>query len=528
MGEIMQKAFTKPEQIKLLEHPHIDYVSKRVVRFSTVIRDEIKLSCKSSPDIRAALRQHNIPEYIITTRRVHNLYTRYVSGRSTKDSMPRKYFSDIEIKNLEAIEVIIKVNKSTITYSPEFKVEIASCPTLTDARTLFNKYEIPIDIIGDRRFENAYYRLRDQKRKKGNASFSNEQRGRKAGIESFQYSNLTDSEKVSLLEKRLTDRDEEVAFLKKYMPSLPVSKIKNKHWYEAIKMALDEDGCYVPYRLCKAAGVDSSGYYRYIERIISPCDKHFKDAMILADITHLQTKHKMKLGYRQITMQLNILYVQVGFDKVNSKRILRLMRENRLLSDIRSINPHKHIWKATVEDKVSPNKLKRDFKTGIPLEKLLTDITYLPCAFGWSYLSAVKDSVTNEIVTYTVKDNMKLPLSLEIAEGLAKIKLAPNVLLHSDQGVHYTAKKFRLFLEEHNIIQSMSRRGNCWDNAPMESFFGHMKDEIDFMQFQTLEEVQTAVDNYVIYYNYERPQWNLKKLSPVDYRKQFYVNIKVS
>ncbi len=127
---------------------------------------------------------------------------------------------------------------------------------------------------------------------------------------------------------------------------------------------------------------------------------------------------------------------------------------------------------------------------------------------------------TNEIVAFNVKDNLGLDLSLEILDELSKLKLALNVMIHSDQGVHYTAKRYRETMADYGIIQSMSRICNCWDNAPMKSFFGHMKDEMDFMQYETLEDVQYAVKQYMIYYNHERPQWNLKKLTPVKYKRQ--------
>lgn len=176
------------------------------------------------------------------------------------------------------------------------------------------------------------------------------------------------------------------------------------------------------------------------------------------------------------------------------------------------------MWKATKEDKVSSNKLNREFTTGSAGDKILTDIPYLPCKFGFVYLSAAKDSVTIEIVAHNVHNNLGLDLSLDILRELSENKLIPNPLIHSDQGVHYTAKCYRELLDELGFEQSMSRRGNCWDNAPMESFFGHMKDEIDFIQFDTLEEVQLAVKEYMIYYNYERPQWILKKMTPAEYR----------
>lgn len=182
---------------------------------------------------------------------------------------------------------------------------------------------------------------------------------------------------------------------------------------------------------------------------------------MLADIQFLQTKHKQTLGYRQVTMQLNRFYKKQGLDVVNCKRVVRLMRENDLLAIILRQNPYKKMWKATKEDKVSSNKLNRKFTTGFAGEKILTDISYLPCKLGFVYLSAAKDSVTREIVAHNVHNNLGLDLSLDILRELLDNKVITKPLIHSDKGVHYTAKRYRELLEKFGFEQSMSRRGKC-------------------------------------------------------------------
>ena len=155
---------------------------------------------------------------------------------------------------------------------------------------------------------------------------------------------------------------------------------------------------------------------------------------------------------------------------------------------------------------------------------LLTDITYIPYSNGQrAYLSTIKDAMTNEILSYYISNNLELPIVLETVKKLVKKHkqiLDKNVFIHSDQGVHYTSPKFQKLLKKHNIGQSMSRRGNCWDNAPQESFFGHMKDEVDFKCCTTFIEVEAAIKNYMNYYNNYRYQIGLKKLAPVQYRNQ--------
>ncbi len=140
-----------------------------------------------------------------------------------------------------------------------------------------------------------------------------------------------------------------------------------------------------------------------------------------------------------------------------------------------------------------------------------------------AYLSTIKDASTNEILAYNLSDK----ITLDIATGtIHKLIATPGLhldnaaFIHSDQGVHYTSPKFQHLLKKYKLGQSMSRRENCWDNAPQESFFGHLKDEVAYKNCITLDELQISIDNYIDYYNNYRCQWNLKKLTPVQYRNQ--------
>ncbi|KAI0985867.1 hypothetical protein GJ496_000188 [Pomphorhynchus laevis] len=194
------------------------------------------------------------------------------------------------------------------------------------------------------------------------------------------------------------------------------------------------------------------------------------------------------------------------------------MNENEIFCVVRKKKAYKDSWEATKEDKVCANKLNRVFDVGSPREILLTDITYLHCSFGTAYLSAVKDCITKEIIAFVIKDNMKIGLSLEVVSQLSKLHLHTDAYVHSDQGIHYTSKQFRNDLIRCGIGQSMSRRGKCIDNAPMESFFGHFKDEVDYEDCKNLEELIYKINEYMVYYNHQRKQWNLKKMTPVQYR----------
>lgn len=160
------------------------------------------------------------------------------------------------------------------------------------------------------------------------------------------------------------------------------------------------------------------------------------------------------------------------------------MRKCGIECPYRKPNPYKKMAKATKEHRVVPNKLNRNFKQGIPGLVLLTDTTYLLCGNGRvSYLSTIKDGSTNEILAYHISDRITLDITTETIKKLMrnkKVTLHKDAFIHSDQGVHYASPKYQKLLKDCNLGQSMSRRGNCWDNAPQESFFGHVKDEVDY------------------------------------------------
>ncbi len=230
--------------------------------------------------------------------------------------------------------------------------------------------------------------------------------------------------------------------------------------------------------------------------------------------------HGYQKGSRSLYMTLKNEF-HITF---NRKKIQRMMRKYQINCPIRKANPYRRMAKATKEHTVVSNLLNRNFKQQVPCKVLLTDITYLPYDnSNVAYLSTVKDGSTNEILSYHLAERITLEIATTTITKLVKNhdkRLHTEAFIHSDQGVHYTSPKFQKILREYGIGQSMSRRGNCWDNAPQESFFGHMKDEINYRSCKTFEELQCVIDDYMNYYNCYRCQWGLKKLTPIQYRNQ--------
>ena len=278
--------------------------------------------------------------------------------------------------------------------------------------------------------------------------------------------------------------------------------------------------------LCNIAKVSRSGYYKYfsVESKNRRDNNNIVDEMLRDNILKAFNFKNKKKGARQIKMVLqnefNINY--------NLKRIRRIMKKFNIFCPIRKANAYRRMMKATKEHTVMPNLLNRKFKQGVPGKILLTDITYLTYGNNHrAYLSTIKDGSTNEILAYNVSKSLKLDIVLDTLKMLelnSDIKLHSEAFIHSDQGVHYTSPRFQKQVKKLGLGQSMSRRGNCWDNAPQESFFGHFKDEVNFKQCNSIDEVKKEVNDYMDYYNDYRYQWNLNKMTPVKYRNHLIAN----
>lgn len=272
--------------------------------------------------------------------------------------------------------------------------------------------------------------------------------------------------------------------------------------------------------MCRELAVSRSGYYAYEARkrdgLADPREaRDYADFLMVRDTYGFRGRPK---GSRQIAMMMPRLF---GIS-MNRKKIQRLMRKYGLECPVRRANPLRRIAKALQTNSVFSNKLNRQFAIGRPGEHLLTDISYLcygPHGERRCYLSAIKDASTNEIVAWTISETIGLPFVIEMLRKLDAVDWLPRTfLLHSDQGCHYTSYEYRKHLSDRAICQSMSRRGNCWDNAPMESFFGHAKDELHLRRCSAFADVVSEIEDYIDYYNNWRPQAGLGRMTPAEFR----------
>jgi transposase InsO family protein len=232
-------------------------------------------------------------------------------------------------------------------------------------------------------------------------------------------------------------------------------------------------------------------------------------------MTHEQTLSNSSLGYRKMKCLLTNEYnIKIGKNKV-----LKLMRENHLLALIRRGKPKYQI--RAKENIICNNILARNFHTNTAKKKIAIDITYIPIPNSMVYMIVALDLYNNEVLEYILSQKPDSMLSIELIKRLRKKYQVEGMMLHSDQGIHFTNNEYVALLHKSGIKQSMSRKGNCWDNAVIESFFGHFKCECIKLQRKALKNfanVGEVVGDYITFYNNRRPQMRLGGLSPVKYR----------
>lgn len=269
--------------------------------------------------------------------------------------------------------------------------------------------------------------------------------------------------------------------------------------------------------MCELSGVSRSGYYNWIRSAASRYNRELQDEADFSLILEAYNYRGYSKGARSIYMRL----LHTGI-RMNLKKIRRLMKKYNLFCPIRKANPYRRMAKAIRTNAVADNHVKREFRMHGPRKILLTDITYIPYNGMFCYLSAVKDAFTEQVLAYAISESLEVDFVLDTVNQLIRkhgTSLDASAMIHSDQGCHYTSVKFRELLSNYNIRQSMSRRGNCWDNAPQESFFGHMKDELADKQktWTSFKQVCSDIHDWIDYYNNDRGQWNLEKLTPNEF-----------
>lgn len=443
------------------------------------------------------------------------------------DTMSKITFTSREIKLLQKNPNVQRVSERSITYTDAFKNRfIDEYMTGKLPRQIFMEGGFDVDLIGMKRIEQSAYRWKKAYETNGLLGLTD---SRKTASGRPLKRELSPSEVIKRQEAQIKLLEGQIELLKKL--EMTERRLLNESQnlapnriYQLIYETLEQHSFKrLTAYFCALLGVSRSGYYSYLKAFEVRKAREQLDLEAKELILKAFKRRGYKKGSRSIKMVLENKY-GVLFSR---KKIQRIMRKYGIVCPHRRSNPYRKIAKATKEHQVVPNKLNREFKQGVPGKVLLTDITYLPYAGRqMAYLSTIKDASTNEILVYHVSDRITLDIATQTIHKLMnnkKVKLDKDAFIHSDQGSHYTSPRYQKLLKKYGLGQSMSRRGNCWDNAPQESFFGHLKDEVDYRSCQTLNELKAKIKHYINYYNHDRYQWNLKKMTPVQFRNHLLV-----
>lgn len=257
-----------------------------------------------------------------------------------------------------------------------------------------------------------------------------------------------------------------------------------------------------------------SSYY-YHEKGSQATDKYDSVKELIKQVYH---HHKGRYGYRRITLDLRNKGIVI-----NHKTVLRLMKTLGLKSLIR-VKKYKS-YKGE-QGRIAPNILNREFKAERPDQKWATDLTEFNVLGKKLYLSPIIDMFNGEIVSYELSERPTFDQVINmLKKSFKKIPNNTNLLLHSDQGWQYQMKQYQRILTAKGIIQSMSRKGNCLDNAIVENFFGTLKSELYYLKkYRSITQLKAEITEYINYYNNERIRENLKGMSPTQYRAHYYLN----
>ncbi|WP_308574309.1 IS3 family transposase [uncultured Fusobacterium sp.] len=447
----------------------------------------------------------------LTNEQKIEIYERRLKGESLKSL---SYNFNISIHNVQyLIRLIDKHGYSIIRsgknqyYSKEFK-------ELTLNRILINKESInsvavDIGLSSDgilhswiKKFKENCYNVIENKRGRKSKTMTKIKKSKKI---------LTKEDKIKDLEREILYLKAENEYLKKLNALVQKREQQNK---KGVGIITELRAKYPLKLLLEISDIARATYYFYINKQ----DKDLKNQDIIEKIKEIFYANKKRYGYRRITLELKNQGINI-----NHKKVLRLMNKLNLQSITHKRKRKYSSYQGTI-GKIADNHIKRNFEANRPNEKWFTDVTEFNLRGSELYLSPILDAYGRYIVSYNLSLSPNLNQIIDMLERAFSVNTdVNNLTLHSDQGWQYQHSFYSKRLEEKNIIQSMSRKGNSLDNGLMESFFGIIKTEMFYGQeknYRNIEELKLAIEEYIDYYNNKRIKVKLKGLTPASYRNQ--------
>lgn len=275
-------------------------------------------------------------------------------------------------------------------------------------------------------------------------------------------------------------------------------------------------------KMCQVLGVSKSGYYEWKTRPLSDQEKRHQKLTI--QVKRIFIRKKRRYGSPKITKEL----LQKGW-KVSERKVTRIMQENGLRS--KTVKKHKATTNSNHTYPVYPNLLNQQFYASKPGAVWVSDITYVWTQEGWLYLATVMDLYARRIIGWHMSHRMTKDLTIQaLQRAMNHLPPKPGLIHHSDRGSQYAATAYQAMLRSHGIRTSMSRKGNCYDNACIESFHSIIKKELIFHEkYRTREEAKKSIFDYIMtFYNYERIHSAIYYFTPLQYEKRYFQQMRTS
>jgi putative transposase len=462
--------------------------------------------------------------------------------------MHKGMFTEDELSYLRSLDAVDRAEPLRITYSKQFKREFMRRYRAGERpKAIFESAGLSESLIGYKRIERACAHWREAESKDALCLTSDRiptrddirARERRRASERVAAVRASRDRRVAELEERLakqrarSEREKEkiiasqaaeIAALKAQVRALKANgtlerktrrapgTTRKSERFEVIFRLRGEDPAFNVAAACEALEVSRSGYYEWVGDADARAAREAEDERDRDLIAAAMAYRGFNKGTRQVRDRLRRDEEIV----MNRKKIQRIQRKFGMQRKRRRRKPYRPMG-ADGQPKVADNVVNGDFRRGEALKVISTDITYLPSAEGFTYLSGIIDCETDVLLSHVASESLEEAFVLETYDGLKGLDLPDDIWACSDQGVHYTARPYRDKLAELGINQSMSRKACCWDNAPIESFWGVMKRDIGPTGGLTHDEIVELVDDYVDYYNNERGKERLGWLTPSEY-----------
>lgn len=442
-------------------------------------------------------------------------------------------FTEDERAYLMTLDVVVAVSEKCIFYSNEFKLEAVKRNLSGEGpKAIFESVGMYVKMVGYKRMSRALENWRESFRKgllgkqsivdiapvyerepvmQGQDQMTTNQdkllKEKDATIAHLARENAQLKMEVEAL-KELGRRERKLAAAEKTLSK----SAKFELIHDIRKQYIAAPAAY----LCELFDVSHSGYYKWIKSAEIRHERELRDEQLKELIMEAFEAEGFKKGSRQIR---DWIYLHKNV-RINRKCVQRIMRKYSIICPVKKKKPYAGLH-ANGDPKFMPNVLERNFFPGEVGKVFVTDITYVPVAdTNWLYLSVIKDSQSGEVVAWKASKSLKLDFVMDCLDQLERHGFKTDAIIHSDQGVHYTSHAYHDKVLEMGLVQSMSRRGNCHDNACIESFFGRMKFEVEGFEKMTFFEAEARIEQYIEYYNNHRCQKRLGYITPSAYAKQ--------